>query len=89
MLIVRQPIFCDYLPYAYALGVESGWMRQYKRVFSQQQLESALHARGFMTTHFSSFARCISGSLGGGGGSGSFGGGHVGGGHGGGGGGGR
>ena len=81
-------IFCDYLPYAFALGVQSKWMRQFKRVFSKQQLDAALHSRGFRVVHVASFSRCASGSFGGRG-SGSFGGGHVGGGHGGGGGGGR
>ena len=81
-------IFCDYLPYAFALGVESKWMRQFKRIFSKQKLDAALHSRGFRVVHLASFSHCASGSSGGRG-SGGFGGGHVGGGHGGGGGGGR
>ena len=81
-------IFCDYLPYAYALGVESKWMKLFEKQFSSQELNRALSHRGFTGLNPSNFASSMNSafsSLS----SGAGGGGHAGGGSGGGGGGGR
>ena len=81
-------IFCDYLPYAYALGVESKWMKQFEKQFSAEQINHALSSRGFCglnTADFSSSMSSAFSSLS----SGAGGGGCAGGGSGGGGGGGR
>lgn len=80
-----EKIFCDFLPFAFALGLENLWMKKFKRVLSQATLERCTaHAGGvrFISNGLTSSVRSS-------GGSGSHGGGHSGGGHGGGGGGGR
>ena len=80
--------FCDYLPYAYALGIENKWVKLFEKNFPAEQINSVLVARGFyginpasfsssMSSAFSSFSSGVGG------------GGHAGGGSGGGGGGGR
>lgn len=85
-------IFCNYLPYAYALGVESKWMKQFENKFSAQEIHSTMHSRGFIgftslntVSSVSSALSSVSSAVS----SGSGGHGHAGGGSGGGGGGGR
>ncbi|MBR2082391.1 MAG: DUF2207 domain-containing protein [Elusimicrobiaceae bacterium] len=81
-------IFCDYLPYAYALGIESKWMKLFEKQFPTQEITRTLSARGFRGISPSNFTHTMNtafSSLS----SGARGGGHAGGGSGGGGGGGR
>ena len=90
-----EKIFCDYLPYAFVLGVENKWISYFERTLSAEMVEKAVQSRGLyledlhgLTALSSSLVRAVvpSSSQGG---SGSGGGGFSGGGFGGGGGGGR
>lgn len=81
-----EKIFCDFLPFAFALGLENLWMKKFEKALSQATLERCTaHAGGvqFISSGLTSSVRSSAGR------SGSHGGGHSGGGHGGGGGGGR
>ena len=80
-----QRIFCDYLPFAFALGMENKWMKKFESTLSKAVIERCTACVG--GTRFVSSALASSVSRSGGGGS--HGGGCSGGGHGGGGGGGR
>ena len=40
-------IFCDYLPYAYAFGLASQWMKQFTGKFTDEQLRGVMTSRGF------------------------------------------
>lgn len=92
-----ETIFCNFLPYAFALGLKNQWIKNFKGILSQAVLERCTEAAG--GTHFitSDLSRAISSasssrpseSSRSSGGGGSHGGGSSGGGHGGGGGGGR
>ena len=85
-----EKIFCDYLPYAYALGVEKKWISYFERTLSAEMVEKTVRSRGLYLHNDGLGA--LSCSLGGAmssSGSGSGGGGFSGGGCGGGGGGGR
>lgn len=92
-----QKIFCDYLPYAVALGVENQWIETFEKILSKSELQKVFERRGFHRyTNFDSLISNISSSVShscrvsnSGSGSGSGGGGFSGGGFGGGGGGGR
>ena len=86
-----EKIFCDYLPYAYALGVEKKWISYFERTLSAEMVEKTIRSRG-LYLHDMGGLGALSCSLGGAmssSGSGSGGGGFSGGGCGGGGGGGR
>lgn len=98
----KLKIFADYLPYAYAFGIQSKWIKNFTKVLSEEIIEeqlTALGGRSFIISPAFSIALANSvlqppssgnGSRGGGSfGGGSFGGGFSGGGFGGGGGGGR
>ena len=76
-----EKIFCDYLPYALALGVENKWIDSFENVLSKSQIQKALSEHGLYSTISSRSSSPHS--------SGSGGGGRSGGGYGGGGGGGR
>jgi len=52
--------FCDYLPYAYALGIENKWIKSFEKNFSAQQISSVLNARGFYGVNPSSFSSSMS-----------------------------
>ena len=80
-----ERIFCNYLPYAFALGMENKWMKKFEHILSKANLERCTARVG--GTRFVSSGLVSSVSRSGGGGS--HGGGCSGGGHGGGGGGGR
>ncbi|MBR3899734.1 MAG: DUF2207 domain-containing protein [Elusimicrobiaceae bacterium] len=88
-----QKIFCDYLPYAFALGVESEWIESFDDVLTEEKkrwagnrgLIGTLSFHSMINSMNKSFASATTSS----GGSGSGGGGFSGGGFGGGGGGGR
>ncbi len=92
-----ETIFCNFLPYAFALGLKNQWIKNFKGILSQAVLERCTEAAG--GTHFitSDLSRAVSSasssrpseSSRSSGGGGSHGGGSSGGGHGGGGGGGR
>ena len=86
-----EKIFCDYLPYAYALGVEKKWISYFERTLSAEMVEKTVRSRGLYLHNMGGLG-ALSCSLGGAmssSGSGSGGGGFSGGGCGGGGGGGR
>lgn len=89
-----QKVFCDYLAYAYAIGLDNKWVKKFSNILSQATVQETLSRTGGISSVNSlrsSIANAMpshSGS-GSGGGGGSFGGGSSGGGHGGGGGGGR
>ena len=80
-----ERIFCDYLPFAFALGLSNQWIEKFSKVLSKATIEKCTASAGGIHSISSGLAHSISSS----GGSGSHGGGHSGGGHGGGGGGGR
>ena len=84
-------IFCDYLPYAYAFGMASKWMKQFESKFSDEQLRGVMTARGFsgfasgnmissINSSLSSVTAAVSSGSGGGGAAGGGGGGGGGGG---------
>ena len=88
-----EKIFCDYLPYAFALGLYNKWMGKFKKVLSKETIRKCIEntcgneriiKRGLSENlrHFVSEARASGSSSSGG----SYGGGSSGGGHGGGGG---
>ena len=84
----KEKIFCDYLPYAYALGMQSKWINAFKDIISENTVEKHLaHCGGGNFIASSMLNSTISSSMPSGKGSG--GGGFSGGGCGGGGGGGR
>lgn len=80
-----ERIFCDYLPYAFALGMENKWMKKFEKILSKATIERCTASVGGTRYVSSGLAQSVSRS----GGGGSHGGGCSGGGHGGGGGGGR
>ena len=80
-----EQIFCAFLPFAFAFGLENKWMKKFESVLSKATLDRCTAAAG--GTRF--ISKGLSNSVSSGGGGGSHGGGHSGGGHGGGGGGGR
>lgn len=82
-------VFCDYLPYAYALGVQSKWLKAFKQKMDEATLLHATHTRGLMFSNMAMLSRGMSGLTGGSSAGGAGGGGFSGGGYGGGGGGGR
>lgn len=86
-------IFCDYLPYAYALGIQNKWINAFKDIIDANTIETNLNRCGGMNFMSSALlTKTINSSIpskGGRGGFGSGGGGFSGGGFGGGGGGGR
>ncbi len=92
-----EKIFCNFLPYAFAIGMHNQWMKKFANILSAATVQEVVKSAGGNETISRYLRQNISSSLpvhtssGGGGGhsSGSFGGGHSGGGHGGGGGGGR
>ena len=88
-----EKIFCDYLPYAFVLGVENKWISYFERTLSAEMVENAARSHGLyvenlhgLNTLGSSLGGAVSSSSSNGG---SGGGGFSGGGFGGGGGGGR
>ena len=54
-------VFCDYLPYAYALGVQSKWIKLFKQKISDAALTQTMHNRGLMMANTSSLTRMLSG----------------------------
>lgn len=85
--VEAEKIFCDYLPFAFALGLYNKWMKQFSHILSKDTIERCTASAG--GAHF--IARGLSSSISSSmsSNSGSHGGGCSGGGHGGGGGGGR
>ncbi len=81
-----ERIFCNYLPFAFALGMENKWMKKFEHVLSKSTMEQCTACVGGTKFVSGALASSVSSS---GGGGGSHGGGCSGGGHGGGGGGGR
>ncbi|WP_428075759.1 DUF2207 domain-containing protein [Candidatus Avelusimicrobium luingense] len=82
-----EQIFCAFLPFAFAFGLENKWMKKFEGVLSKAIIDKCTSAAGGM--RFISSGGLSKSVSSGGGGGGSHGGGHAGGGHGGGGGGGR
>ncbi len=41
-----QKIFCDYIPYALALGVENEWVESFEKVLSKTEVKKVLSERG-------------------------------------------
>ncbi len=82
-----ERIFCNYLPYAFALGMQNKWMKKFEKILSKATIERCTARVG--GSQYVSFGLAQGISRSGGGGGGSHGGGCSGGGHGGGGGGGR
>ena len=80
-----ERIFCNFLPFAFALGIENKWMKKFQEVLSKETVERCTACAGGARFLSNGLASSIRSS----GGGGSHGGGHSGGGHGGGGGGGR
>lgn len=54
-------VFCDYLPYAYALGVQSKWIKVFKQKVDEATLTQSMHNRGLMMASASSLTRMVSG----------------------------
>lgn len=44
----KEKVFCDYLPYAYALGIQSKWINSFKDIISQSAIEKHLSSCGGM-----------------------------------------
>ena len=90
-----KKVFCDYLAYAYAIGLDNKWVKKFSGILSQATVQETLSRSGGISSVHSLRSSIVnampshSGSSSGGSGGGSFGGGSSGGGHGGGGGGGR
>lgn len=80
-----EQIFCAFLPFAFAFGLENKWMKKFEGILSKTTLEKCTASAGGVKF----VSRGLSSSVRSSGGGGSHGGGHSGGGHGGGGGGGR
>ena len=80
-----ERLFCDYLPFAFALGMENKWMKKFEKILSKAVIERCTAHLGGTRFISTGLTQSISRS----GGGGSHGGGCSGGGHGGGGGGGR
>ncbi|MCQ2410639.1 MAG: DUF2207 domain-containing protein, partial [Elusimicrobiaceae bacterium] len=80
-----EKIFCRFLPFAFALGLENQWIERFEKILSKAVVEKCTACAGGARFVSKSFPGCVRSS----GGGGSHGGGHAGGGHGGGGGGGR
>lgn len=80
-----EKIFCAFLPFAFAFGLENKWMKKFETVLSKATLDKCTATAGGTRFITSGLSGCVRN----GGGGGSHGGGHSGGGHGGGGGGGR
>ena len=85
----EEKIFCEYLPYAFAMGLHNQWMKKFTNILSQATIDKCMACAGGVAAVSGSLASGISSSMPSGGGSGSGGGGSSGGGGGGGGGGGR
>ena len=84
-----ERIFCDYLPFAFALGLYNQWMKKFTKVLSQATMDQCMQCAGGAHTVSRGLSSSVGSSMPSGGRGGSHGGGHSGGGHGGGGGGGR
>lgn len=87
-----KKVFCDYLAYAYAIGLDNKWVKKFSGILSQATVQETLsRSGGISSVHSlrSSIVNAMPSHSGSGFGGGSFGGGSSGGGHGGGGGGGR
>jgi hypothetical protein len=82
-----ERIFCDYLPYAFAMGLQNKWMKKFTHILSKATIERCTVCVGGISGVSSGLSQSVGYSMGSG--SGSFGGGGSGGGGGGGGGGGR
>lgn len=87
--IDEERIFCEYLPYAFAMGLQNQWMRKFTNTLSQATIDRCVACAGGVVAVSGALSRGISSSMPSGGHSGSGGGGCSGGGGGGGGGGGR
>ncbi len=83
----EEKIFCDYLPYAFAMGLENQWIKKFTNTLSQATIEKCMACAGGVAAVSGGLARGVGSSMPSG--SGSGGGGCSGGGGGGGGGGGR
>ena len=83
-----ERIFCDYLPYAFAMGLQNKWMKKFTHILSKATIERCTACVGGISAVSSGLVSSVGFSMASGGG-GSFGGGCSGGGGGGGGGGGR
>ena len=87
----EERIFCEYLPYAYAMGLQNQWIKKFTNTLSQATIDKCVACAGGVAAVSGALASGVSSAMpsGGHGGSGSGGGGCSGGGGGGGGGGGR
>ena len=87
----EERIFCEYLPYAYAMGLQNQWIKKFTNTLSQATIDKCVACAGGVAAVSGALASGVSSAMpsGGHGGGGSFGGGGSGGGGGGGGGGGR
>ncbi|WP_424244559.1 putative membrane protein YgcG [Elusimicrobium posterum] len=54
-------IYCDYLPYAMALGMEVIWARQFKSVLESAEAVEVLQSRGFSSVYIANSMRKHSG----------------------------
>ncbi len=54
-------VFCDYLPYAYALGVQSKWLKAFKKHMDEAVLTQAIHSRGLMLRNVGMLSSVVSG----------------------------
>lgn len=43
-----EQIFCDYLPYAIALGVENKWTNYFESILGKTMVEQSMHSRGII-----------------------------------------
>lgn len=60
-----EKIFCDYLPYALALGVENKWIDSFENVLSKSQIQKALSEHGlYSTISIGSALSCMTSSVG-------------------------
>ena len=85
----EEKIFCDYLPYAFAMGLENQWIKKFSKTLFKATIDKCVACAGGVAAVSGGLARSINSCGGGSGSSGSGGGGCSGGGGGGGGGGGR
>ena len=59
-----EKIFCDYLPYALALGVENKWIDSFENVLSKSQIQKALSEHGlYSTISIGSTLSCMASSI--------------------------
>lgn len=63
-----QQIYCDYLPYAIALGVENKWTKYFESSLGRSMIEQSMHSRGvflnkgLMSGYIGGFSSALTGA---------------------------